>query len=245
MKFLIVFALISTIATVYGQDMTCEQLEQIGERGFRKMFIAEEGGTIPKTEAEFETRCNEGKKLYKSLLEYKKCLKPFPRQIFETTTQSVSKLLKKNCGDAEGKKIALKVLQCTTPEAVKSGQTCAVGSLDTIEKLSKSTDKKEKLIPKLCCLAHVTTDCVRRKVGDIKCEDKSVDVNAHMEEIINSMSKDALDIACNDYKTLKQCEASVPDVVAELKKTVETDNHLIGNRALIAPLLALAEKVAN
>lgn len=58
MKLLIVFALISTLAvSAYGQDLTCAELEKTGEQGIRRMFIVEEGATIPKTQTDLEERC--------------------------------------------------------------------------------------------------------------------------------------------------------------------------------------------
>lgn len=58
MKFLVVFALISTLAySAYGQDLSCAELEKMGESGIRRMFIIEEGATIPQNEQELETRC--------------------------------------------------------------------------------------------------------------------------------------------------------------------------------------------
>jgi len=63
MKLLILFALISTLAAVaYAQKPSCPELEKMGEAGIRRMFIIEEGATIPQTEAELTKRCDEGKK---------------------------------------------------------------------------------------------------------------------------------------------------------------------------------------
>lgn len=80
MKVLIVFALISLVAAgmqkfwnfenrlmiskffvyffnlVYAEK-DCAKLEESGEAGLRKLFLAEEGGLVPKTVKEFEDRC--------------------------------------------------------------------------------------------------------------------------------------------------------------------------------------------
>lgn len=242
---LFIFALLSALAVSAYGELSCADIEKQGENGIRKMFIIEEGATIPKTEMELDNRCNDGKKLYKHLLDYKRCIKSkLSQEVFTLTTQSIGKLLKKNCGDAEGKKIALKLLQCATPERVKKGQTCAVGSLDAIEKLSQSTESKAVLIPKMCCLAHVSADCARQKLGEIQCADPSIKPLEHFEEALNVLSKDAMELACEDYKTLAQCQAKIPDATTEMKKIVNNGAATFGNRSLIKPLLAVAEKVA-
>jgi len=244
MKYLVVFLLISLAASAYG-DMSCEELEKMGEQGVRRMFIFEEGAKIPQNEAELEARCNEGKKLYKTLLEYKKCLKPFPQQIFQSTSQSIGKLLKKNCGDAEGKKMALRIIKCTNEEQIKKMQTCAVGSLDAVQQLAESSDTRGVLLPKMCCLSHVTAECVREKLGDIKCADPDVNIKEHFNEVLATVSKDAMEIACEEYKTMASCQAKIPNEMTKLKQIVNTSNGSFGQRSLIKPLLQVAEKVAN
>lgn len=58
MKVFVVFALISTLAvSVYGQDMSCEQLESNAELGLRRLLLIENGAEIPKTEADLQNRC--------------------------------------------------------------------------------------------------------------------------------------------------------------------------------------------
>lgn len=58
MKVLILFALVSAlVSNGWAEDLTCEQLENMGETGLRKMFVQEEGATIPKNAEEVETRC--------------------------------------------------------------------------------------------------------------------------------------------------------------------------------------------
>ena len=246
MKFLVVFALFLTLAvSAFAQDLSCDELEKIGENGVRKMFIIEEGASIPTTEAEFDVRCNEAKKLYKTLLEYKKCLGPFPQQIFGATSKSIGNLIKKNCADAEGKKNALKLLKCASVDKIKKGQTCAVGSMDAIEKLSKSDEGRAALLPKICCLAHVSAECGRKKLADVVCEDPTIDPKAHFEEMLATLSKDAMEIACDKYKNLQVCEAEIPAAVNELRAIVNTENNSIGQRSLIKPLLEIAKKVAN
>lgn len=139
----------------------------------------------------------------------------------------------------------MKLLQCATPERVKNGQTCAVGSLDAIEKLGQSTDNKSVLIPKMCCLAHISADCARQKLGEIKCEDPTIKPLEHFEEALNVLSKDAMELACEDYKTLAQCKAKIPEATAELQKIVNNGAQTFGSRSLIKPVLAVAEKVAS
>jgi len=246
MKFLIVFALISAFAiSAYGQDLSCKDLENMAETGVRKMFVAEEGGKLPQNAADLENHCNEGKKLYKTLLEYKKCLKPFPQQIFTTTTQSIGKLIKKNCGDEAGKKNALKLVECAKEQNLAKGHKCAIGSLDALQKISESGDTKAAILPKVCCLAHVSTDCIREKLSKIQCSDPTVKPLEHFEEIMGTISKDAMDIACQDYKTMASCQAKIPNEIKEMKQMVDNGAESLGKRSLIKPLLEIAEKIAN
>jgi len=172
-------------------------------------------------------------------------LKPFPQQIFSTATTSIGKLLKKNCGDAEGKKTALKLLSCATPDRVKEGQQCAVGTLDAIQKLSESAANKTSLIPKVCCLAHVSSDCARQKLGKITCPDPTIKPIEHFEESMNALTRDTMDLACENYKTLASCEAQIPEEVAKLKEILKNAPYTFGSRSLIKPMLEIADKIAN
>lgn len=77
------------------------------------------------------------------------------------------------------------------------GQSCAVGSLDAITKLSESNDNRATLLPKICCLAHVSAECARAKLAGITCEDPTIDPKAHFEEVLASLSKDAMESKSN------------------------------------------------
>lgn len=246
MKCLILIALVSAFAVSgYAQDLTCDELEKMAETGIRKMFVAEDGAKLPENLAELETRCNDGKKLYKNLLEYKKCLKPFPQQIFTTTSQSIGKLIKKNCGDDAGKKHALKLLECAKEHNLQKDHKCAIGSLDVLQKISQSGDSKVVMLPKICCLSHVSTDCIRQKLNKIQCADPTVKPLEHFEEVMATISKDAMDIACQDYKTMASCQAKIPNELKEMKEMLDNGSEKIGQRSLIKPLLEIAEKIAN
>jgi len=59
---LFIFALLSALAVSAYGELSCADIEKQGENGIRKMFIIEEGATIPKTEMELDNRCNDGKK---------------------------------------------------------------------------------------------------------------------------------------------------------------------------------------
>lgn len=105
--------------------------------------------------------------------------------------------------------VALKLLQCATAEKIKEGQKCAVGSLDAIEQLAQSSETRATLIPKMCCLAHVAADCARAKLGDVTCPDPTIKPIEYFEEAMNALSKDTLELACDDYKTKAACKAKV------------------------------------
>ena len=154
--------------------------------------------------------------------------------------------MKKNCGDEAGRKNILNILQCVNKEKMDQVQACTVGSLDVLKKLSESNEAKATLLPKMCCLAHVSGDCAKSRLSGITCADPSTNPKKHIEEILGALQKDAMEIACEDYKTLAACEAKIPDAIAQLKASVNGNtNSMIGDRSLIQPLLKVAEKIAN
>lgn len=135
---------------------------------------------------------------------------------------------------------------------LNEAKTCAMGSLDVIQKLSQSTETKSQLIPKVCCLAHVTNQCANKKLEGIKCNVKNKDgtseevvVSKHFQEIMDALSKDALELACADYKDHKTCNQKIPEAMAEMKQMVDAGNAKSSSKAVIRPLLKIAEKIAD
>ena len=158
----------------------------------------------------------------------------------------IGKLLKNNCGEKEGKQKMLKIFQCVKQENVNAIQACTVGSLDVLKQLSESNEAKATLLPKMCCLSHVSAQCTSSKLSSVKCADPSLNPKEHIEKALRALQEDAMEIACADYKNIAACEAKIPDAIAQMKASVHgnTDAN-IGDRSLIQPLLKVAEKIAD
>lgn len=95
---------------------------------------------------------------------------------------------------------------------------------------------------KMCCLAHVASDCAREKLGKMQCPG-GVNLVAHFEETLNSFTSETMDLACGEYKTMSACEAKIPDSVASMKETVKNANSVVGNRSFIKPIKELAKRM--
>lgn len=104
------------------------------------------------------------------------------------------KLLKKNCGEEEGKKKILKIFKCVDKKKVDEIQACTVGSLDVLRSLAESNEGRVTLLPKMCCLAHVTSECTSNKLSGLQCEDKSINPKEHIEQVLRALQEGLLNL---------------------------------------------------
>lgn len=67
----------------------------------------------------------------------------------------------------------------------------------------------------------------------------------YFKSTFDTLTKDTIDLACGDYKNLRECEAKIPKAVAQLNKVISSASNTLGNRRLIEPLLKLSKKIAE
>jgi len=250
MKLLIVFALISLAAAVPAPDgmpeKSCEDLTMTVEKGLKRLSLVD-GTPPPMNAAELEARCNEGKVLFKDFKAYKKCLKSnkLTEQIFATSTKSIGEILKEHCGTPEAQKKLLSVIQCVPENKLTEIRAASAGTLQQLQKLANSADDKATLLPKVCCLSHVSVQATSQRLEGVQCPGSTITPQQHFEQLFKSLNRDAMELSCGDYKSLMDCEAKVPAVVAELKSGVESNKDTMSNLSILDAALKLSDKIAS
>lgn len=243
MKFVIACLLIVP-AVLAQSNLSCRDLEQKGEVGIQKLLFMAKDSKLPKTEQDFTNYCNSGKELYKGLREYKRCLKPLPQEVLGTATKSIANVLKKHCGDKQGREDTLKVLRCASDDALQEVKVCATQTLNVLEYLSQKNVNTKQLVPQLCCMAQITKSCLFSKIRSV-CQDKSISVNEHFSKLVSAISKDVIDLACEDYKTMKQCEQKLPSEMQTLRQVANQPGPDLSKRQFVAPVIKIGEKIVE
>ena len=93
-------------------------------------------------------------------------------------------------------------------------------------------------------MAHLTKNCVFSKIQSV-CKDKSISVNEHFSRLVASISKDVIELACEDYKTLKTCEQKMPAEMQTLRQVANQPAPDLSKRQFVAPVIKIGEKVVE
>lgn len=237
-RLIVCFCLLAAVTA----EPNCAELSRKGEIGIRKLILVDLDTKLPRTETEFVEYCNNGKKLYKGLREYKSCLKPLAQEMVGTVIKSIGKVLKKHCGDKEGRDESLRVLACAPDNTVVKAKKCTTQTLNMLDYMGGSEVSSKDVIPMACCMAHMTTECIREQI-ESTCTNLSV--SDYFDNLVSSISKDVMELACEDYKTMKQCQQRIPASIQKLRVVANKPSAELASRQFVAPLLKIGEKLVD
>jgi len=214
---LFIFVLLIVPAVLANPDPSCQNLEQSGEMGVQKLLLISSDSKVPTTDQELTVYCNLGKDLYKTLREYKRCLNALPQEILSTTTQSVAKVLKKHCGDKKGREETLKILRCANDDAILGVKSCMGQTMNLLDYMANKKLDNQQLMSQMCCVMQMSRKCLTSKAKSV-CDNKSISVTDHFNNLIDSLSKDGVDMVCDAYKSWEQCEQKMPAEMQTLQQ---------------------------
>ena len=120
----------------------------------------------------------------------KKCLTGLPKQVLNLVMFGINKGIRKNCKDDETKTIAYQNLACLN--RVTSNMTLAMSKVTRDFRFVNFIPGDDKL--KGICCSFYKFQSKLSKLSNNKCPSKST---AHMEDLMNEFSGEALSLVCN------------------------------------------------
>ena len=158
----------------------------------------------------------------------------------------LDEILKRSCGGKAERKDLLNFLKCLDKPKLDRIKACGFGTRHVIHQLVDGNESRETFVPKLCCLALISEDCLRSRLANTNCEDPSVNPNNYTEIVLGPLQSSFMDPTCKDYKSMAACEAKIAEETAKMKAAVLSNTNLgIGDRSVLQPLIEAAERMVN
>lgn len=171
---------------------------------------------------------------------YKKCLRPFPAQIFAMVINNMKKTWKTFCFSEENKNTAFNHLKCVTPETHPKFQEAGYMIISMVDYVSRLKDLDEA-IPSLCCGAHKLVARIEKHLEATCSTVGKKGSGKWMTEAAWSMLSDTMDMLCGNYENIADCHSKVPEIVAKVEAA--TKSEAISNSTVVTPFVRLIKRL--
>lgn len=81
-----------------------------------------------------------------------------------------------------------------TDDKLNEVKAASAGSIMQLQKLANSADDKATLLPKVCCLTHVSVQATSERLAGVQCPGSTVTPQQHFEQLFKSLNRDAMEI---------------------------------------------------
>ena len=201
---------------------SCRRKEVTADSSAKKIFLLTDPDVkqLFKVEDFDSNYCQKFPSWIKDVSDYKICMKPFQKSIFNMAIMSMKKTYKRFCLNNEAKELVFNHLRCLDPETKESflgvGDRITTG-LTYIADLKTVND----MIPALCCsISYVSQEGL--KIATDACRNKTgPETGKFIVDITYSALADAVEIMCNGYSSPSECQAKVPVLMTDMKQVLD------------------------
>lgn len=138
------------------------------------------------------------------------------------------------------------MLKCAGDDTLKSLHKCAGQTLNVLEYLAgDSASSAKQLVPQMCCMAHLTRECFEHELKSKCTGPNAPSIKDHFSQLVSAISKDVIELACDDVRNMKQCEQRLPQEMAKLRQVAARPAGDLNSRVLVAPVIKIGEKVVD
>ena len=171
-----------------------------------------------------------------TLLSYRACMKPFPRQILSLIGSSLKRGGKRFCATEERKRAVLRHSRCfarATLPAVRRAINKAVVAIDfSIHNVSEA-----ELVPALCCSYHEMVVQGTRDIESVCARVSGPGTGKFLIDGVVAAAGDAMELLCAQFASVAVCERKVPGVTRRVRDAITRNQPSASGPS--SPLLAL------
>lgn len=141
--------------------------------------------------------------------QYGKCLKPFPKSLFNLVLLNTKKVHKQICNSKEKLEEAfshLKCIQKNTKEAISMAMTLVNSLLVQITEFENVDD----MIPGLCCGTTEIFQALPSVIDNVCLPLTGPSTGAYITNLMSSLLQELIDIMCGKYSTRDACIKNNP-----------------------------------
>jgi len=170
--------------------------------------------------------------------EMRKCLRAFPRTIFNIAIKSVRKTIKKMlCENSATKQGLVNALECLKSEVE---QAIAFGLLDKLAAIMDEINDNAtttEIFPSLCCSVKLTRQHVSTTVQEL-CPQLAV----LLDEVIQGLFGEVLDMGCGRWHKPNVCDEKIPERMEQFRYRLYNTNDSSPYSPLI-PVLGILKRL--
>jgi hypothetical protein len=137
------------------------------------------------------------------------------------------------------------VLKCAGDETLQTLHKCAGQTLNMLEHLAADASGSKQVVSQMCCLAHMTRHCLETELKSKCTESGAPSVKEHFSQLVAAITKDVIELTCEDLRTLKQCDTRLPAEMTKLRQVAAGPAGDLSTRLFVAPVIKIGEKVVE
>lgn len=222
--------------------LTCQEKEDAADKSAAKIFLLTDPNVRQfKTLDQFDQRyCQMFPSWIKDMSNYRSCLRPFQKTLFNMMIISMRRTWKKFCTNQKSMEVVFQHLKCIDPETkpvfMRMGDKITTG-VTYLANLPQVND----MIPGLCCsLLDVSEE--GEQITAEACRDKTgPETGKFVVEVTYSALSDAVEIMCGNFQTKADCEAKVPDLMRNMTAVLASPKH--HNHSPLKPMLKFVNRM--
>ncbi|XP_054159979.1 uncharacterized protein LOC128958189 [Oppia nitens] len=200
----------------------CEiSMEAADKCGMKMMLFGNREATAPTNDAQLDNFCGQARTNMKCVSDFNDlCLKGNVQMAIKIALNNGKKYMDKRCNNPKDRSDFMKHVQCLSPkEKMEPFHVCADKHLVMLSKLRDVT--KEDRVPTLCCITHLSQDCLRKQFQSTCGEDTA----NYWDDSWNELVEENMSFACSNYDSIAKCESDLnPTALKTIKDVIATDD---------------------
>ncbi|RWS20820.1 uncharacterized protein B4U80_03209, partial [Leptotrombidium deliense] len=193
-------------------NKACAITQAVADEATKKIFfLGDRHAIFPTNKTQIDDYCKMIFSNAKTLTEYARCLKPFPKTLIALNVYTYKKLTKKRCADNLWKKSFIKLGTCVNQKNIsETFHVCTDKSIAAFEYIVDNFPVKDHLLM-TCCVTAFLQSCFHDQ-GD-PC---GKDTSDFAFQLLNEPIADGFELVCSTYTNIEACNAKYGDYMQKM-----------------------------
>ncbi|KAI1301680.1 hypothetical protein HDE_03151 [Halotydeus destructor] len=212
----------------------------------RHALLMGQNGTLPRTVGQMDKMvCSTLNGDMKCIATLRKCLKPFPRTLFNVVVRNINKVVSETiCGSTGQKQLVIDYLKCIQSPAELEKWYLIMDRVSVILAHIHKESATVDLLPHMCCATVFSLKRAYKDIDDV-CSSRTGDGTVNfVSKVIKSLFGDLADLACGKYRKVENCVNEMPKLIDMFDEKWRQTNSRQAFTALI-PVIDILERLDN
>lgn len=184
----------------------CVQLIDRADKALQNiLWIGDRNLPVPESLTAMEGQCKKLKSSVKGFRAYGKCIRLFPKQVFNIFVNNAKKAAKTRCDTEAGRSDFVRVTSCYANDT-KTNLDRVIDQMVVFTQHVSDTIPNENKLPWVCCGYLYTGVAIRGELN----KTCGVETQTYTENLMRNMFSDVMDLSCGKFSVLGNCHTLLP-----------------------------------